>query len=197
MLLTNAWYQALSQPNVQLVTEGLQQIRSRSVVASNGAEFGVEAIVFATGFSPTDPPIARQIRNGQGRTLRETWDGSPGAYLGTSVSGYPNLFLIYGPNTNLGHSSMVYMLESQFRYVLAALRAARERGLKRLEVRREVQDTYNEDLQRRLKRTVWNSGTCASWYLDEDGGNPIMWPDFTFRYRRLANDFDLQAHDYA
>ncbi len=197
MLLTNKWYPALSQPNVQLVTEGLEEVRTRAVVASDGTEFEVDAIVFATGFSPTDPPVARQIRNGQRQTLRETWDGNPGAYLGTTVAGYPNLFLIYGPNTNLGHTSMVYMLESQFRYVLAALRAARERGLQRLEIRRDVQDAYNEDLQRRLKGTVWNSGTCASWYLDEDGENPIMWSDFTFRFRRLASDFTLGDHEYA
>ena len=105
------------------------------------------------------------------------------------VAGFLNLFLLYGPNTNLGHSSMIYMLESQIRYVLAALRAARERDLARVEVREGVQRAYNDELQRRLKGTVWNSGTCASWYLTEDGENPIMWSDFTWRFRRLTESF--------
>ena len=196
LLLTNKWYPALDEDNVELVSEGLAEVRPRSVVGSDGTECQVDAIVFATGFSPTEPPIAHALTDGDGRTLADVWDGSPQAYLGTTVAGFPNLFLIYGPNTNLGHSSMLYMIESQFRYVLGALRAARSGGLGRIEVRPEVQRAYNEDIQRRLKRTVWNTGRCASWYLDDDGENPIMWPDFTFRFRRLANGFDLDEHKY-
>lgn len=197
LLLTNKWYPALDEPNVELVTEGVREVRGRTIVGSGGAEHEVEAIVFATGFSPTEPPIAHALRGGDGRTLAEAWDGSPEAYLGSTVAGFPNLFLIYGPNINLGHSSMLYMIESQLRYVLGALRTARERGLGRVEVRPEVQRAYNEDVQRRLKRTVWNTGRCASWYLDADGENPIMWPDFTFRFRRLANGFDPAEHTSA
>ena len=194
ILLTNKWYPALAEHNVDLVTEGVKEIRPHSVVGSDGSEVDVDAIVFATGFSPTDPPIARRLRGPDGRTLREVWDGSPEAYVGASVAGFPNLFLIYGPNTNLGHSSILYMLESQFRYVLGALRAARERGLRRIEVREDVQRAYNEDVQRRLQGTVWNTGRCASWYLDADGENPIMWPGFTFSFRRAASRFELDEH---
>ena len=196
LLLTNKWYPALTEPNVELVTEGLAEIRGRRLIGTDGSDHEVDAIVFATGFSPTDPPIAGQLHGPDGRTLADAWDGRPEAYLGTTVAGFPNLFLIYGPNTNLGHSSMVYMLESQFRYVVAALRAARERGLGRIEVRADVQRAYNEDLQKRLERTVWNSGRCASWYLDDNGDNPIMWSDYTFRFRRLAGRFDLEEHTY-
>jgi cation diffusion facilitator CzcD-associated flavoprotein CzcO len=197
ILLTNKWYPALAEPNVELVTEGVERIDGNELVASDGSRHEVDAIVFATGFSPTDPPIAHGLRGPDGRTLHEAWAGSPEAYLGASVAGFPNLFLLYGPNTNLAHSSIVYMLESQLRYVMSALRAVRERGIERIEVRREVQRAYNADLQRRLKGTVWNAGRCASWYLDADGENPIMWSDFTFRFRRLASRFDLDEHTWA
>ena len=197
MLLTNAWYPALTSANVELVTEGLGEVRGRTLVGTDGTEREVDALVFATGFTPTDPPIAHALRGGDGRTLSEVWDGSPQAYLGTTVAGFPNLFFIYGPNTNLGHNSIIYMLESQYEYLLRAMRAMRDRGLGRIEVREDVQRSFNEGVQRRLKGTVWNSGRCASWYLDEDGENPIMWSDFTFRFRRLAKRFDLDDHHVA
>ena len=194
ILLTNAWYPALVQPNVELVSEGLGEVRGRTVVGSDGTEREVDTIVFATGFTPTDPPIAHQIRRGDGTTLHDAWDGKPRAYRGTTVAGFPNLFLMYGPNTNLGHTSIVYMLESQHRYLLNAMRAMRERELDAIEPRPEAQDAYNEDVQRRLKGTVWNAGRCASWYLDENGDNAIMWSDFTFRFRWLASKLDLEDH---
>jgi len=197
ILLTSDWYPALDQPNVELVTAGLEAVEGNTLVASDESRHEVDAIIFATGFSPTDPPIAHQVRGPDGRTLHESWDGAPEAYLGATVAGFPNMFLLYGPNTNLGHNSIVYMIESQLRYVLGALRAARERGIGRLEVRRDVQRGYNEDIQRRLKDTVWNAGRCASWYLDDRGENPVMWPDFTFRFRRLASRFELDEHEWA
>ena len=197
MLLTNAWYPALTSANVELITEGLEEIRGRILVGSHGTEREVDAIIFATGFTPTDPPIAHALRGTDGRTLAEAWDGSPQAYLGTTVAGFPNLFFMYGPNTNLGHNSIIYMLESQYEYLMRAMRAMRDRGLGRIEVREDVQRAFNEGVQRRLKSTVWNSGRCASWYLDADGENPVMWSDFTFRFRRLAKGFDLDEHHVA
>ena len=197
LLLSNDWYPALAADNVEVLDEGVQEVHGRTVVGSDGSQREVDAIVFATGFTPTEPPIAHALRGPDGRTLAEAWDGAPEAYLGTTVSGFPNLFLIYGPNTNLGHNSIVYMLESQFEYLVRALRAMSERGLGRIEVRRDVQRRFNESVQRRLKKTVWNAGRCASWYLDEDGENPIMWSDFTFRFRALARRFDLDAHHVA
>src|SRR3712207_1087084 len=134
------------------------------------------------------------VRGPDGRTLHESWGGAPEAYLGSTVAGFPNLFLLYGPNTNLGHSSIVYMLESQLRYVIGAITTARARRIGRLEVRPDVQRAYNRDVQERLKRTVWNTGRCASWYLDARGENPIQWPDFTFRFRRAARRFVLDEH---
>jgi cation diffusion facilitator CzcD-associated flavoprotein CzcO len=166
ILLTRRWYPAVSAPNVEMISEGLAQIDGTTLIGSGGSRCTVDAVVFATGFTPTEPPVA----------------------------GFPNLFLLYGPNTNLGHTSIIYMLESQYRYLLNALRTMRERRLTSLEVRPEVQDTYNRDIQDRLAGTVWNAGRCASWYLDASGRNPIMWSDFTFRFRRLASRFDPSNH---
>jgi cation diffusion facilitator CzcD-associated flavoprotein CzcO len=194
ILLTNAWYPAITSSNVDVVFAGIEELRERSVVGADGSEHEVDLVVFATGFTPTDPPIAHKVRGGDGRTLHEAWEGSPRAYRGTTVAGFPNLFLMYGPNTNLGHTSIVYMLESQNQYLVRAMRTMREHGLATIEPRKDVQEAYNDDVQRRLQGTVWNDGRCASWYLDEDGDNAIMWSDFTFRFRHLAKDFKLEDH---
>ena len=193
ILLSNDWYPSITEPNVELVTAGVRELRERSVVDGDGVEHEVDTIVFATGFSPSDPPIARRLRGTAGTTLSETWQGSPQAYLGTTVGGFPNLFLFYGPNTNLGHSSIVYILESQMNYVMSALRAMDERGVAAVEVRQDVQDAFNAEMQERLQKSVWNAG-CSSWYLDRNGRNSIQWPGFTFEYRRRTRHFDAGGY---
>jgi cation diffusion facilitator CzcD-associated flavoprotein CzcO len=193
ILLSSDWYPAISAPDVEIVTAGVREVRESSVVDGDGAEHAVDTILFATGFSPADPPLARRLRGLEGSTLSETWRGSPQAYLGTTVSGFPNLFLFYGPNTNLGHSSIVYMLESQVAYVMSALRQMDERGLAAVDVRPGAQDAFNAELQERLRGSVWNGG-CSSWYLDRNGRNSIQWPGFTFEFRRRTRRFD--ADDY-
>ncbi len=196
VLLTKRWYPAVSSPNVDVVSEGLVEVDGSTLVGSDGTRCDVDAIVFATGFTPTEPPIAQLVRGPDGRKLADAWSVKPEAYLGMTVAGFPNLFLLYGPNTNLAHNSIVYMLESQYRYLLNALRAMREHRLSRLEVRREVQSAFNEQVQQGLQGSVWNAGRCASWYLDANGENPIMWSGFTFSYRRLASRFELDDHHW-
>jgi len=191
LLPSDDWYPALAQPNVELVPHGVAEVRGRSLVAADGSEHEVDVVVFATGFSPTDPPFARIVRGPSGDTLSQSWGGSPQAHLGTTVSGFPNLFLLWGPNLNTGHTSVVYMLESQLEYVVGALRAARDRGLAALDVRREAQDAWNASVQERLAGSVWDTGGCSSWYIDANGRNSIMWPDFTFNFRRRVREFDL------
>jgi cation diffusion facilitator CzcD-associated flavoprotein CzcO len=189
ILLSSDWYPVITSPGVELVTSGIREVRERSIVDGDGVEHELDTIVFATGFVPSDPPIARRLRGREGRTLSETWQGSPQAYLGTTVAGFPNLFLFYGPNTNLGHSSIVYILESQMTYVLSALEAMDDRGAACVEVRPQVQDVFNEEMQERLQGSVWNSG-CSSWYLDRHGRNSIQWPGFTFEFRRRTRRFE-------
>ena len=189
ILPSNHWYRTLGKPNVELVTAGVSEVRRRSVVASDGSEREVDAIVFGTGFHVTDIPAAQRVRGRGGRLLDDLWHGSPRAHLGSTIAGFPNLFFLLGPNTGLGHSSMVYMIESQIAHVLGALRLMRERGAETIEVRAEAQARYNAALERKLDGTVWNTG-CASWYLDRTGRNSTIWPDWTWRFRRRAARLD-------
>lgn len=197
ILPSNKWYPALAQPNVSLHTGGVERFTPRGVVgADDGVEREVDAIIFGTGFQVTEMPAANFIRNARGESLNEAWGGSPRAYLGTAIPGFPNLFFLLGPNTGLGHSSMVYMIESQIAYVLGAVRALRSNGARRLEVRREVEERYNAELSRQLDGTVWNTG-CASWYLDDTGRNATLWPDWTFKFRQRTAKFDESAYTVA
>jgi cation diffusion facilitator CzcD-associated flavoprotein CzcO len=154
----------------------------------------VDALVVATGFLATEPPIARTISGIDGRTLSDAWaDDGIQAYKGTAVAGFPNLFFLVGPNTGLGHSSMIYMIESQLAYLVDAWRTIRRHGLATVEVLADAQRSWNADLQRRMGRTVWHTG-CQSWYLDAHGRNVSLWPRPTFTFRRLTARFDLSAY---
>jgi cation diffusion facilitator CzcD-associated flavoprotein CzcO len=189
ILPSNKWYPALSQPNVELVTDGIERVTASSIVTADGAERPVDVIVLGTGFSVTDMPVARYVRGRDGQSMIERWEGSPRAHLGTAVAGFPNLFMLLGPNTGLGHNSMVYMIESQVSYVLDALRVMRQGGHEVIEVRPETETRFNERLQEQLEGTVWNTG-CASWYVDDTGRNVTLWPDWTWRFRRRTARFD-------
>jgi cation diffusion facilitator CzcD-associated flavoprotein CzcO len=175
------------------VTEGVEEVREHSIVDAAGVEREVDAIVFGTGFEVTDMPAAKLLRGRDGRTLHETWDGSPRTHLGTAIPGFPNLFLLLGPNTGLGHNSMVYMIESQIEYVLGALRALDERGAGSLEVREDVVDREMEEIDQQMEGTVWNTG-CKSWYLDDTGRNSTLWPDWTWRFRQRTSRFDAGSY---
>jgi len=190
VLLSSDWYPTITAPNAEVVTDRIERVEGNAIVTADGTAREVDTIIFATGFSPTDPPIARRLRGADGRTMSEHWNGSPQAYVGTAVAGFPNLFMLYGPNLNLGHSSIVYMLESQIGYVMEALRAMDACDAARVEVKPDVQDAWNDQLQERLAGTVWDTGGCKSWYLDANGRDSVMWPDFTFNYRRRVSDFD-------
>jgi cation diffusion facilitator CzcD-associated flavoprotein CzcO len=194
ILPSNHWYRALAEPNVELVTAGIREVRSGSIVGGDGVERPVDAIVFGTGFHVTDIPAAHRVRGRGGTLLDDIWHGSPRAYIGASIAGFPNLFFLLGPNTGLGHSSMVYMIESQIAHVLAALRHMRDRSAETIEVRPEAQARYNAEIDQRMKGTVWTTG-CASWYLDATGRNATLWPDWTWRFRRRAAE--LRPDDYA
>jgi cation diffusion facilitator CzcD-associated flavoprotein CzcO len=193
ILPSNDWYPALARDNVELVTDAITEVREHSVVTADGTEREVDAIVFGTGFHVVDMPVAKMVHGRDGRALEDVWEGSPNAHLGTAVAGFPNLFILLGPNTGLGHSSMVYMIESQIAYVMDALRELRRNGHRTVEVRRDVQERFNRELQARMRGTVWSTG-CKSWYLDEKGNNPTLWPDWTWRFRRRTARFDPREY---
>jgi cation diffusion facilitator CzcD-associated flavoprotein CzcO len=189
ILPSNRWYPALGKPNVELVTGGIAEVRRNAVIGADGVEREVDAIVFGTGFHVTDMPIGRQVRGRGGRLLEDHWEGSPRAYFGTAVNGFPNLFILLGPNTGLGHTSVVYMIESQIAHVMQAIGALRQSGAGTIEVRADAQARFNEEVDARMQATVWNSG-CASWYIDRTGRNATLWPDWTWRFRRRAARLD-------
>jgi cation diffusion facilitator CzcD-associated flavoprotein CzcO len=194
VLLSNTYYPALTRPNVEVLTCGIREVRAHSIVDGAGVEHPVDAIILGTGFRPTDPPLAAQLRGRDGRTLREVWAGSPEAHLGTTVAGFPNLFLLLGPNTGVGHTSVVYMIEGQIEHLVGALKFLRAQGREALEPRPEAQGEYIASLYRRARGQVWVAGGCKSWYLDRTGRSSAIWPDFTWRYRRRVAHF--RPHEY-
>ena len=195
MLISNGWYPALQRDNVDLVTDPIAEVRPSSVVTKDGTVREVDAIIVATGFHVTDSPAYDTITGAEGRTLADTFrERGMQAYKGAAVAGFPNLFFLVGPNTGLGHTSMVYMIESQINYVIDAVDTIAREDLATVEVRRQAQDTYNAQLQRQLTPSVWMTGGCASWYLDEHGNNTTLWPGFTFAFRKMTKRFDADAY---
>jgi cyclohexanone monooxygenase len=195
ILISNDYYPALDSDNVDLITDPIAKVTGDAVVTADGAERPVDVLVVATGFHTTDLPVAHQIRGRTGRTLAETWrESGMAGYKGTTVHGFPNLFLIVGPNTGLGHSSMVLIIESQVAYIRETIRAMRRNAYATVEPTAAAQQRWNADIQRRMKRTVWNTGGCSSWYLDEHGRNTVLWPRTTFKFRELLARFDVSAY---
>ncbi len=196
ILISNAWYPALAADNVDLVTDGIAKVTGDAVVTQDGVERPVDVLVVATGFHVTDPPIAQHVTGRDGRTLAEVWDeAGMAAYKGTTVNGFPNLFQIVGPNTALGHSSMIFIIESQVAYITDALRTMRREGLRTIEPTAAAQEAWTATIRERMRPTVWMQGGCASWYLDKHGNNTTLWPGQTFTFRRLLSKFDLDAYD--
>jgi len=190
VLFSNDWYPALARPNVDLVTDPIQRIVADGVVTRDGTARRADAIVYGTGFKTLDFLAPMEATGLRGRRLDETWHEGAEAYLGISVAGFPNFFMLYGPNTNLGGNSILYMLEGQIRYVATALRALESEGLGWIDVRPEVQQAFNTWVTASSRTSVWESG-CHSWYTTASGRNTNNWPDHTFLYRHRVRRFDL------
>jgi cation diffusion facilitator CzcD-associated flavoprotein CzcO len=193
VLISNDYYAALARANVDLVTDGIERIEPTGVRTADGTLHEVDAIIFGTGFRVVDYVSAMQIVGRDGHDLNDVWRESVRNYLGITVSGFPNLFLLMGPNTGLGHNSMIFMIEAQARYAVAAIRAMRDQALAAIEVRPEVEARFRAGLARRMQNTVWTSG-CNSWYQAPDG-EVLLWPGFTFDYWRRTRRLALA--DYA
>ncbi|MCY1278591.1 Baeyer-Villiger monooxygenase [compost metagenome] len=194
ILISNDYYPALARPNVEVVDTPIAEVTERGVRTADGAEREVDAIIYGTGFAATDFLAPMRIVGRGGLELNEAWRSGAEAYLGISVSGFPNLFVLYGPNTNLGHNSILYMLESQFAYVLGCLKALDERGLRWLDLKPEVQRRFNQRLQKQVRRTVWEQG-CTSWYKTAEGKNTVNWPGFTLTYRQQTRRPELAHYE--
>ena len=195
VLVSNDYYPTLDRDNVALITERIDRISPDGVVTSDGVERPADVLIYGTGFAATDFLVPMRIAGAGGVDLATAWRDGAEAYLGISVAGFPNFFLLYGPNTNLGHNSVVYMLESQIRYVLSCV-AAVARGARSLDVRAEVQAAFNARLQARMRGTIWSRG-CTSWYQTASGKHTNNWPDFTFAYRRATRRVALEDYHLA
>ena len=196
ILISNTYYPALAADHVDLVTEPIVKVTTDAVVTADGVERPIDVLIVATGFHTTEQPIAEHIRGRDARMLSEVW-GEQGmaSYKGTTTHGFPNLFQLVGANTGLGHSSMVFIIESQIAYVLDALTTMQTHAYAAVEPRQAAQDDWNANLQRRMKRTVWSAGGCSSWYLNAHGKNTTLWPRTTFAFRRLLARFDAENYD--
>ncbi|MCW2914779.1 MAG: FAD-dependent pyridine nucleotide-disulfide oxidoreductase [Actinomycetia bacterium] len=182
VLLSNDYYPALSRPNVDLITDGIAEVRQNSIVTTAGEEFEVDAIIYGTGFRVVDGIAGQHIIGRDGVKIQEIWENGIEAHHGITVPGLPNLFMLLGPNTGLGHNSVVFMIEQQVQHVMSCLKLLSDQKADTIEVKPEAMRRFNDRIYRRLRRAVWSEGGCQSWYLDEHGVNRTLWPGFTFEY---------------
>ncbi|MGB0631511.1 MAG: flavin-containing monooxygenase [Alphaproteobacteria bacterium] len=195
VLQSNDWYPALQRDNVDLIDSPVTGIRADGVVTQDGDFQPADVLIYGTGFTPTRYLTPLQITGPSGLDLNRAWKDGAEAYLGMTVAGFPNFFMMYGPNTNIA-GSIVYMLESQARYIVDAARLLRRPRVRRISVRRPVQDAFNRDIQGRLGKTVLVADSCHSYFQDPTGKVTTQWPGFMYEYRRQTRrirtaDFEI------
>jgi cation diffusion facilitator CzcD-associated flavoprotein CzcO len=199
VLVSDDFYPTLTRSNVELVSDGIAELREHSIVTSDGVERPIDVLIFGTGFRATEPLIGIRLVGREGVEIHDAWRDRMSAYLGITVSGFPNFFLLLGPNTGLGHNSVVLMIEAQVRYVMSCLALMKRRKKNVLEVREEPQKQFVTDIHRRLQGTVWQSGGCHSWYQDQrTGENTTLWPGSVVAYVRKTRsvspaDYELSS----
>jgi len=195
ILLSNTWYPTLTKPHVDLITDAITEIRPGGVVTADGAYREVDAIVYSTGFHVTDPPIAEAIVGTSGASLADHWKGSPKCYLGTAIDGFPNLFLLVGPNSGVGHTSILLPIEWQVGYAVQAISRAKDEGISSYSLHPGVMSDWVRDIDQLSKGTVWLAGGCKSYYVDATGRNSSTWPTYTWKLRKRLEQFDPTAYD--
>jgi cation diffusion facilitator CzcD-associated flavoprotein CzcO len=190
LLLSDDYYPALGQPNVEVIDSPVASFTAHEVVGQDGMARPVDVVIMGTGFEAAEPPYAEHIVGRDGVRLSEVWKANGvEAYAGSTVSGFPNLFMMIGPNATLAHNSMIYMIESHINYIASAVRFMARPGVGVVEVKPAVQRRFNDRLQDRLEHSVWVEGGCGSWYLDHRGCNTTLWPEHTWKFRRLTRRF--------
>lgn len=193
--LSDTYYPALTQPNVEVVTEPIERITPGGILTADGAERELDTLILGTGFRVNDNPAFTRVRGRDGRTLGEAWGGSPRAYLGSTIAGFPNLFLLVGPNSAGGFNSIIFTTEAHVNYAIAALKSMEKRRAGVAEVRREVYDRWARETEKRLADSVWNQGGCQSWYLDQNGRNGVWWPGFMAGLWLRTRRFDAREYE--
>jgi cation diffusion facilitator CzcD-associated flavoprotein CzcO len=196
LLVSNDWYPALQRDNVELIAEAVTRIDGAQVVGAGGTSRAADVLIYATGFAATDFVTPMAVRGRGNEELSATWKRGAATHLGITVAGFPNLFLLVGPNTGLGHNSIVFMIEAQVNYMVRALKMMRRASLATFELHPETQERSYRSVQERMKRTVWMTG-CRSWYLSADGRNDTLWPGTTVGYWWKTLRFDAANYRFA
>jgi cation diffusion facilitator CzcD-associated flavoprotein CzcO len=194
VLISDDYLPALDQPNVTLNTDGIREIGEHGIIDGTGTNHRVDVIIFGTGFQTSRLPLTDRVHGPDGQTMVEVWDGNPTAYLGTSVAGFPNCYLVHGPNIGLGHTSVIHMFESQANYIVAAVGYTRAHDVASVEPTAAAQKAFTADVDQLSAGTVWTAGGCKSWYLNDEGRNNNLWPGTTIDYRRRTLRFDPAQH---
>lgn len=195
ILLSSDYLATMARPDVSVITRAVRAITPTGVETADGQRHEADVIIYGTGFAATEFLSPMRVTGRGGQELNQAWQRGAQAYLGMTVPGFPNFFMLYGPNTNLGHNSIVYMLESQIAHILRIRRAMRERGAGAVEVDAGRYQRYNAGIQRDLGRTVWQG--CNSWYVDANGHNSTNWPGFTLSYRWLTRRSGLDVYRFS
>jgi CDP-diacylglycerol--serine O-phosphatidyltransferase len=193
LILSSTYFPSITQANAELVTSEIREVRQNSIISADRTERMVDTIIFGTGFESANMPIADRLRGRHSRSLTDAWRDGAEAYLGSAIAGYPNLFMLLGPNSVSGQNSSLLTMEAQVDYVIDAVRFMDEAHVAAVEIRAEVQASFVSDLQRKTAGTVWTSG-CRSWYLDSHGRNTTLWPGFTRAFCQRTRRFDHENY---
>ncbi|SEN58925.1 Predicted flavoprotein CzcO associated with the cation diffusion facilitator CzcD [Pseudomonas sp. ok272] len=196
VILSSTLYPALSRDNVSVHgrEQGITSLDETGINTVDGQHIDLDLIVWATGYDATDGAIPYPVRGKGGALLADAWAHYPRAYLGTSLPGFPNLFMILGPNTGIGHTSALFIIESQMNYILGCLRTLKAQALRSIEVRQEAESAYTRMIHQQMQRTVWKSGGCHSWYQSRSGHVIALFPGFSFSYYQLTRRVKLADH---
>jgi len=195
VLLTNDYYPALQRKNVSVITDRIKEINETGLFTIDGTQWDVDAIILATGFKVAENVERFATKGRNGIDLNETWRDGAEAYLGTTASGFPNMFFVMGPNTGLGHNSMILMIEAQVNYIMGAIESMKEKNARFIDVKKSAQQEFNRELQEKMSRTVWQSGGCHSWYQTKSGKNVTLWPGFTFSFMKRTKKFEVEKYE--
>ncbi|TGL34745.1 NAD(P)/FAD-dependent oxidoreductase [Leptospira koniambonensis] len=193
ILLSNDYYEALAKPNTKVLSESIKEATPEGIVTKDGLQ-KFDAIVFGTGFKATEFLSPMKVKGTKNQDLNEVWKNGAEAYLGVTVAGFPNFYILYGPNTNLAHNSIVYMIESQVRYLISALSEMNKKGIQALIPKTRSMQNYNTSLNKKFDKFVWDTG-CTNWYINASGKNTNNWPGHTYEYSYKTRKIDLSEYE--